>query len=212
MKGLLRKDFYLLARYGRTYGILIAMFLALYTFGKHGFFYFGYPTILVSLMGLTLTSLDEHARWDKYSDSLPVTRAQTVSGKYIILGILVLATALLTAAVSLIFARRIGTSVQTSLYLSAMIAGIGLGLPSITMPLVFKFGTEKARWVSLLATGFCIALFFIVGNVFFENLFDDMTYAPTVPLETMPLALPAGLVLYAASWLLSVKIYRKREL
>ena len=212
MTGLLRKDFYLLAKYGRTYAVLIIGFLALYAFGNHGFFYFGYPTIMVSLMGLTLTSLDEHARWDRYSDSLPVTRAQTVSGKYIVLGILVLATAVLTAVVSLVFARRIATSPQTTLYLSAMIAGVGLGLSSITLPLVFKFGTEKARWVSLLATGFCIALFFIIGSVFFENLFDDMTYAPTVPVETMPLALPVGLILYALSWLLSVKIYRKREL
>ena len=212
MKGILRKDFYLLAKYGRSYGVLIVLFLTIYALGSRGFFYFGYPTIMVSLMGMTLASLDERSHWDRYSDSLPVTRAQTVSSKYMVLGILVLATVLLTAAVSLICAGRIGISLQTTLYLSAMIAGIGLGLPSVTMPLVFKFGTERARWVSLLATGFCIALFFIIGSMFFEDLFDDISYAPTVPAETMLLALPVGLVLYAASWLLSVKIYRKREL
>ena len=212
MTGLLRKDFYLLAKYGRTYAVLIIGFLALYAFGNHGFFYFGYPTIMVSLMGLTLTSLDEHSRWDKYSDSLPVTRAQTVSSKYIVLGIMVLATVLLTAVVSLVFARRIDTSAQTTLYLSAMIAGIGLGLPSITMPLVFKFGTEKARWVSFLALGGSIALFFIIGTVFFESIFNDPAAAPTASVNTMFLSIPLGLIAYVFSWRLSVKIYQSREL
>ena len=212
MKGLLRKDFYMLAKYGRTYLILVAMFMALYAMGNHGFFYFAYPTLMVSLMGLTLTSLDEHARWDRYSDSLPITRAQTVTGKYLVLGILVLGVTVLTALVSAVFSQRIGISLPSALFMSGFLLGIGLGLPSVTMPLVFKFGTEKARWVSLLATGFCVALFFIIGSLFFEGLFDDMTYAPSANLKLMSLALPIGLVLYVASWRLSVRIYSRREL
>ena len=212
MKGLLRKDFYLLVKYGRTYLLLIVLFMALYAFGDHGFFYFAYPTVMVSLMGLTLTSLDEHARWDRYSDSLPITRAQTVSGKYMVLGILVLGVTVLTTLLSVLLSGRTGMTVKASVCLAALLAGIGLGLPSVTMPLVFKFGTEKARWVSLFATGFCVGLFFIIGSLFFEGLFDDMTYAPSVNLKLMSLALPVGLALYTLSWLVSIRIYQKREL
>ena len=212
MKGLLRKDFYMIAKYGRTYLILVVMFMALYAMGNHGFFYFAYPTVMVSLMGLTLTSLDEHARWDRYSDSLPITRAQTVTGKYLVLGILVLSATVLTVLVSALFARRIGISLKDSLFMSGFLLGIGLGLPSVTMPLVFKFGTEKARWVSLLATGFCVGLFFVLGTLWFGNLFDDMTYAPSANLKLMALALPIGAALYVVSWRLSVRIYSKREL
>lgn len=212
MKGLLRKDLYVLVKYIRSYLLLIVFFWALYIFGNHGFFYFGYPIIMISMMGLTLTSLDEHSHWDQYCASLPVTRAQMVSGKYTLLGLLMLTVTILSGLVSLLFSHRIGTSFQSTVYLAAFMLGIGLVMPSVSLPLVFKFGTEKARWVSLLTTALCIVLFFILSSLFFENLFDDITYQSYLPLEFMLLALPAGLLLYAVSWILSVKIYQKREL
>ena len=208
MKGLLRKDLYLLMKTGRMYLVISALFLAIYVLGDHGYFYFAYPSVMISMLGVSLISIDEHSRWDKYCASLPVTRAQTVTSKYLLLGVMVIAMALLSGLVAF-FSRHNHQAVSG---MTALAMGLGLFLPAINMPLCYKYGTEKARWVSFLALGGSIALFFIIGTMLFESIFNDPAAAPTASVNTMFLSIPLGLIAYVFSWRLSVKIYQSREL
>ena len=208
MKGLLRKDLYLLMKTGRMYLVISALFLAIYVLGDHGYFYFAYPSVMISMLGVSLISIDEHSRWDKYCASLPVTRARTVTSKYLLLGIMVIAMALLSGLVAF-FSRHDHQAVAG---MTALAMGLGLLLPAINMPLCYKYGTEKARWVSFLALGGSIALFFIIGTMLFESIFNDPAAAPTASVNTMFLSIPLGLIAYVFSWRLSVKIYQSREL
>ena len=208
MKGLLRKDLYSLTKLGRFYILLTVIFWVAYLMGYQSEFYFSYPTIMVSMLGISLISYDERSRWDKYSDSLPVTRAQTVTSKYLLLGSIIVVMSLLSLLVAVLATHKL----LPSFYLAATSLGISLLLPAVNMPLCYKFGTEQARWVTLLALGGSVAMFFIVGSLLFDNLFDPHSYTTRIPMTALLLLPLIGLVLFLLSWRLSVKIYQNREL
>ena len=208
MKGLLRKDLYSLVKLGKLYLIIIVGFWGAYIVGYRSEFYFSYPTIMLSMLGISLISYDERSRWDKYCDSLPVTRAQTVTSKYLLLGILVAVMSLFSVIVAIVSTHEL----LLSLYLAAVSLGVSLFLPAVSMPLCYKFGTEQARWVTLVALGGSIALFFILGSLLFDNLFDPHSYTTRIPMTALLLLPLFGLVCYFLSWRLSIKIYQNREL
>ena len=212
MKGLLRKDLYMLAKYGKTYLLITVIFPAAYVMGNSSFFFFGYPTLMVSMWGITLMSYDERSHWDLYCNSLPVTRAQVVTSKYLLVGGMIVACVIVTTAVSLIFAERIGITPPAVLLSSSMLLGIGLISSSLISPLVFKLGTEKARWAALLEICIAMLLFFGAGFLFFEDFFGGIAYSTDVPTQLMVLFAPVGIVLYVISWLVSVRLYQNREL
>ena len=208
MKGLLRKDLYSLVKLGKLYLLITLIFWGAYIAGYRSEFYFSYPTIMLSMLGISLISYDERSRWDKYCDSLPLTRAQTVTSKYLLLGILIVAMSLLSVIVAIISTHEL----LLSFYLAATSLGVSLLLPAVNMPLCYKFGTEQARWVTLLALGGSVAMFFIVGSLLFDNLFDPHSYTTRIPMTALLLLPLIGLVLYILSWRLSIKIYQNREL
>ena len=212
MKGLIRKDLYMLAKYGKTYLLITVIFLAAYVMGNSSFFFFGYPTLMVSMWGITLMSYDERSHWDLYCNSLPVTRAQVVTSKYLLVGGMIVACVIVTTAVSFIFAGRIGTTPSAVLLSSSMLLGIGLISSALISPLVFKMGTEKARWAALLEICIAMVLFFGAGFLFFEDFFGSAAYSTEVPTQLMALFAPVGIVLYVISWLVSVRLYQNREL
>lgn len=208
MKGLLRKDLYSLLKLGRFYLLLTLIFWGAYLAGYKSEFYFSYPTIMVSMLGISLISYDERSRWDKYCASLPVTRAQTVTSKYLLLGILVAVMSLLSVIVAIVSTHEL----LLSLYLAAVSLGVSLLLPAVSMPLCYKFGTEQARWVTLVALGGSVALFFILGSLLFDNLFDPNSYTTRLPMTAILLLPLIGLALFVLSWRLSIRIYQNREL
>ena len=84
MKGLLLKDFYLSWRYCRAFLVIVAVFLAVSFTGDDNIFFLIYPIMIASVIPMTLVSYDEHDKWTAYSGTLPYTRAQLVSTKYLV--------------------------------------------------------------------------------------------------------------------------------
>ena len=84
MKGLLLKDFYLSWRYCRAFLVIVAVFLAVSFVGEDNVFFMIYPIMIASVIPMTLLSYDEHDKWTSYSGTLPYTRTQLVSSKYLV--------------------------------------------------------------------------------------------------------------------------------
>ena len=85
MRGLLRKDFYLLWSYCRLMPLFLLAFIIFSAFSSDGQspFFIYYPCILSSTLPVNLLAYDDAEHWLTYCDTLPVTRRQYVSGKYI---------------------------------------------------------------------------------------------------------------------------------
>lgn len=207
MKGLLLKDFYLLTKYCRMIFIFVFVFLVCSPFfGSDYTLFIFYPCAIVSLIPMSLYSYDEREKWCDYSITLPVSKSQFVSAKYII-GLLCNLVMIFIVAIVQAF-QMINTGVFTrSGYFSIIVSLLSICLiaPSILMPFIFKFGTEKGRIVYFIVIGSICALFgiFAANQMQFSSLLDGLNII---------IIFLVSVGIYIASWLLSIHFYKKREL
>ena len=206
MRGLLLKDWYLIRKYCWSLYVIDVVFIALSLFAMSNVFIFSYPYLFGGFIPMSLYAYDEREKWKGYCLALPVSRKQYVSGKYLI-GLLSIAAVLLAglAAHTVAYLTVPG---RTADYLSILpvCATIGFLAPSISLPLMFRFGAEKARIAYIVVMCF-IASFsaiFLGGR----NMFD----VPQIASLSPAFAYAAVPVLYLLSWALSMAIYEKREL
>lgn len=211
MKGLLLKDFYQIVKSFKIYGLLVLVFSALSVWGhKNNLFIIFYPLMLVSAITFSLITLDENSKWVQYCDSLPCTRDQVVSGKYLV-GILVFLPSMLLLLLGQCLRMYLAGYFSWGELGAFLAAGVSLGAvqEALTLPCLFKFGVGRARLISMV----CMGCFFgaLVGFST-QDLFGS-AFLPT-PSGSLILVLivAVSLVLYALSWLLSIRFYQKREL
>lgn len=200
MKALLLKEFYVASKTCRSFLLVIAVFFALSFFGRNSQFFFLYPLTMVGMIPVTLLSYDERDGWDKYSLTLPCTRAQLVSAKYLI-GLIFGGVVFLLVELLLLIGLSMGGNFDF-LSMSSALLLMGLLGPSILMPFVFKFGSEKGRiaYYFVLALLFAV-IAFLIGMGFYEYL-NGFSW----------LVIGAAVLLYLGSWRLSIHFYEKREL
>lgn len=200
MKALLLKEFYVASKTCRSFLLVIAVFFALSFFGRNSQFFFLYPLTMVGMIPVTLLSYDERDGWDKYSLTLPCTRAQLVSAKYLI-GLIFGGVVFLLVELLLLIGLSMGGNFDF-LSMSSALLLMGLLGPSILMPFVFKFGSEKGRiaYYFVLALLFAV-IAFLIGMGFYEYL-NGFSW----------LVIAAAVLLYLGSWRLSIHFYEKREL
>ncbi len=207
MKGLLLKEFYMTAKYCRPFLLIVIVFLAVSFFGDDNIFFILYPVLISSMIPVTLMSYDEHDKWTLYSATLPYTRSQLVSSKYLIGLIFGAAAYVISIAATIVRMQLNGYfSLDSLLGMAVILLALGMLAPTLLLPLVFKFGTEKGR----------IAFYVMIGL---------MTAGGTIAAGLgLQFALPVGgvwilaavvliiVLLYVLSWRLSIVFYRKREL
>lgn len=208
MKGLLLKDLYIIMKYCRFYLLAVVVITLVSMF---------YPemstglSIALSIMAVTLSmttmAYDERSKWTEYCGTLPYSKAQVVSSKYIM--------SLLGEAAVILFSLILQLTVTGTenilLYLAVWGAVflIGCVFTAIIMPFMFRLGTEKARIALIIS-------FVIFSSIIIALYPDGMTATGTETIVIPPalfIALPAAAVaLYILSWYLSIIIYEKREI
>ena len=211
MKALLRKDFYLLKSYCKSYVLICAVFLGVCLVGGGNLFFIAYPAMLCSLIPVTLLTYDERSRWTEYCACLPFTRAQMVSGKYL--------TGLLCSAVVWTLSAAIlwvlpGLDMDARLFLMAVILCLSLVSPAVCLPFVFRYGTEKGRIAYYLAIGLFCALSYALMDSAGLEAGDIGTLSGTAGslLPGLGIACLICAGLYAASWVLSIRFFEKKAL
>lgn len=204
MKGLILKDFYILAKYCKSVIIILIAFVIAGFFGYDSFF-ISYPCLFGSILPVTLMTCDEKEKWNNYVQTLPISKAQYVSGKYVIGLILSSFFIILTSILQLIKMIKNNT-MDFADYGNTMLNIIAfcLLISALIMPFIFKFGTEKGRIVYLLAIGIFCTLFVMVSM-------SDTGFS-LISLGKIPAIAICGIcvALYVFSWFLSIKFYKSR--
>ena len=212
MKGLLLKDAYQIWHYAK--GVIVAtvvmMGAGVVTIMNGANFFIVYAGFLMGMMPMTLLAYDQASKFSEYSAALPVTKEQLVGGKYLI-GLCGMALAELLSMAALAAAQLLwGTvSVQITVATLLQVAMLTLLGNMILLPLTYRFGYEKARYVYYLCIGVLASLMGIAVSS------DEILLNSILPahgsLLLLVVVLAAVLVLYAASWRLSVAWYGKAE-
>ena len=157
MTGLLYKDFLALKGHLSTYVVFFVIYGGLCIAGVFSPSVLAGMVVLISIITpMTTVTSDDISRWNRFAVASPACRRGVVAGKYLFTLLMVLLSAVLVAVLLVVLALAGGLG-DGSLaeYLLATLAcgGIALLLNGVTLPLLLKFGAEKARMVSMAQIG-----------------------------------------------------------
>lgn len=229
----------IMADYAVTKGILLQQIVLSVLVSAFASIVVGNAFMLIPMMAvmiplsymLTLVAYDETNGWERYRLTFPLTRAQTVAGRYIFMIVLALGSlvlALLTHGLFYLVAPALSTlpfgaefsasmmesDLTTLAFSSAIALFIVLVLSSIIYPFSFRFGMVRAlRWVPMAL----VVIFLAAGTaVQYVNpqLFADVINWLDAP-DGVGMAIAVGVLgcaaITLASAVLATKLYQKRE-
>lgn len=213
MRGLLTKDFYLLAGQRRFFIIVSGIAALFFLTGQKVEFVVGYVTILFAFFSVSTIQYDEFNKGYTFLFTLPFDRKQYAMEKYLF-GMLVGGTALLVssaAGIALCYGRgnidlkEYGVSVLTYIFLLILML-------ALMIPIELKFGAEKGRIATFLLIFAVLGFSSYVIKITNEEGIDVFRLLEEMSLEK--LALGGGIVtllLLGASVFASIKIMEKKQ-
>ena len=208
MKGLLLKDWYMMKKYCRAYLLIAVVFIAVSLFSNDNIFFVFYPCLLCGMIPVNLLGYDERSRWMQYSGTLPYTKTQIVSGKYLI-GLLSQITILVATGVAQAAKMLIAHNFELGDFAVLMLLMLIVSTltSSICLPFVFKLGVEKGR------TAYYVMIGFVCGaSVLASSILRGQLVSEIQPNLILALVAVVGIGIYILSWYLSIVFFKKREI
>lgn len=216
MKGLVLKDFINLKKNLKIFAGLTVLYAAMALFTEDASFFSTIFMMLVAILTISLYSYDDLAKWDTYVLTMPVSRDEVVCGKYLMMLLLtligVLYSSVFTGIINIAMAR--GDFFLGFQSIGAA-AAIVILFYSITIPFIVKLGVEKARMIF-----FAVYIIPFVTILAFSKMMENgsMTIPKglldlfTIVMNNIYIILPIlDLVALGISYLISIRIYRKKE-
>jgi len=207
MKGLLLKDLYMCRAYCRNYLFIALIFIAAGFISYGNMFFMFYPCMLAAMVPVSLLGYDERSRWCDYCRTMPYSKAQIVSAKYLIglilqLAVLMICSLAMAVKLSVVESAawgELGVFLMTLVCVSCLVS-------SISMPFMFKYGVEKGRIAYYVMVGVAAG-----GSVIAAKLFEERFSLQISPSGLLPLMCGLSVLIFALSWYLSIVSYKKRE-
>lgn len=211
MKGLILKDFYVMARTIKTYILVIAIYIVAFgIMGENTASAIFVCTIVISMAPVTAIAYDEQSKWDKMASAMPVRAKDIVLAKYIFSLILSFAAARLSTLASAFISSDIYVGFADLLPVMVMAVLMAMFYHSLLFPTVYKFGTTKGRIYTMLIM-FLPAIITALLS-FFGFWTSGVIIMFTEYGELLVICSVLGvLLLYTCSVMLSVKIYKNKE-
>ena len=214
MTGLLYKDFLALKGHLSTYVVFFVIYGGLCVAGVFSPSVLAGMVVLISIITpMTTVTSDDISRWNRFAVASPACRRGVVAGKYLVTLLMVLLSAVLVSVLLLVLTLAGGLGDGSLIeYLLATLAcgGIALLMNAVILPLLLKFGAEKARMVSM-------ALFLVVfGGTALAGLAVDSGFAFPAPPAWVVAALPGLLAIlsvggFVLSYFIAQAVYAKKE-
>ena len=199
MKALLLKDYYTLGKSLRSLALIVLLWSVIPMAFLNVF-----AMIYGSMIPYSAMAYDQQSRWNTFARMLPYREKDIVLSRYV-LGWLCIAVGgaavLVFQNVLSLFSPRFGCSPWTVLAASC----VGLLLLDINVPLMLRYGTEKARMVSVLIT------FLVFASVGFLKGLDAGSPAGAAAFPALLLPAALTIIATAVSIPLSLKFYRENR-
>lgn len=207
MVGLILKDLMTIQRQMKAQAFVLVFLLVMAIFMQQSAMLLAVIVFIVTIQAITALSYDEQSKWDKYANTLPISKADIVFSKYI-LSVMLMIFGLVMALPILFFINFFTNNEITSEFFLTfnLIVTLALCSLAVLLPIYIKFGSIKGRIV-------LIALCFIPG--FLTGMFKE--YIPDMPqiflyLKQYVYLTPfGGLLLLCLSSLVSTAIYKRKE-
>lgn len=164
MKSLVLKDFYNIGHNAKA--LACSLIFGLLVFGRFSNLSFVacYCCMICSMLTVTTFSYDRCSRWTQYALVMPVSKRELVASKFIVMALFTGIGALAGGLSALGWALYQGAALRTGLLLTILalmlltfsFCQMATGL---CIPLLFRFGTENTRILSVLASVLLLVLY-----------------------------------------------------
>ena len=210
MKGLILKDLYAMGSFYRNtlFSMVIVCGCFGFSLGAEGVT--AATAIMCATMVVSTFALDERCGWPGFAAALPVARKESVLAKYAVHVIYCFAGTLMGFVISIVvnmFAEQ-KLSIAELGICAAVSFGISMLFGFVIIPIIFRFGAEKARFIMMAVIALpTIAVYLLADRTDFGGIeFTDMG------IKLIYAAVILGFILIGmASCAISIKIYSKKE-
>lgn len=209
MRGLMLNDLYNIGHNAKQILLIVVVWGICFAGSSDTGSYLVMFPVLFCMMTATTFSFDEKCGWTKYAMVFPVTRRDYVLEKYLVNFLFSLAGTLIGVALTLAANAVRGKEMDGSLGIYAMIGiCIGLLVGGVFIPLLFRFGAEKARLILVAAVLIPVGIY-----VLLQHLLEEMDIVLTQQMiEDMIYVLPVGaVILSVVTFFISVHIFSGKE-
>lgn len=209
MKGFLYKDLCLYGAMWKSYTLILGLFFTLTLFDVFDIsFLFSFFPILLCTGVVSLSSLDEQARWDRFAAAVPGGRRKAVGDKYRFALLSALFCLALEGGMALLLALAGRENALSSLVVCVASVFACLLLSAVALPLTFRFGYQKARIVTVAFTAIGVGTMTSLATMASLALRGgDKLNLWFIAAGLALLDLPA----LAVSWRVSLRIYGKKD-
>lgn len=209
MKGLLLKDGYQTVSQMKTMYLTVAVILVVWMFSTSDSYAFpiSYAAIFLGVLPVNLLGYDQNSGWVEYSLTLPVSQKVLVAEKYLVGLLCAAASVVIGGLFVVVLSLRKGAALDgTALFFVGNGVNTILLMNGISLPLMYRFGAEKARMIYILTFAGFGALI-AGGGVLVDELQTNGRFQASIGLGAALFVVV--LVLYLLSWRLSVAWYGK---
>lgn len=210
MKGLIFKEIMTIFKNNKLSIIVIPAFALFGLFNDQNMFLMIVP-VLMAMLPLGQMTHDELCHWDRYVQCMPVDKKKIVSSKYAVVIILSLISAVIIGIVMGIMNYMKNGSFNEVIFMVITSLLIGISVPCISIPINLKFGTAKGRLVYMIIVGLICGLVPIVLLSDSVKLSSQMAKLFSNTAVFGAAAMGLFFVMLFISWLISVRIYEKKE-
>lgn len=213
MKGLIIKDLCSISNYKKQYALILAFMSVWSIFSKSFSFLAMYSILLGGMMVLSVMSMDEAVHFNRYALTMPISVKTLVKEKYVLVCICIGAGSLLALIVEAIAMSTPWYEGTAEWIMINCLSSFFLIVYTITLPIIFKYGVEKARYAYMavmLVMGAVIGISVYLTRNTTVMLFDGVPHLVDNLLLTGGLWIIDAIVL-VISYQVSLKAVRNKE-
>lgn len=213
MKGLIIKDLCSISNYKKQYALILAFMSVWSIFSKSFSFLAMYSILLGGMMVLSVMSMDEAVHFNRYALTMPISVKTLVKEKYVLVCICIGAGSLLALIVEAIAMSTPWYEGTAEWIMINCLSSFFLIVYTITLPIIFKYGVEKARYAYMavmLVMGAVIGISVYLTRNTTVMLFDGVPHLVDNLLLTGGLWILDAIIL-VISYQVSLKAVRNKE-
>lgn len=207
MKGLIFKDFVNIKSQLKMYIIFVAGFFVLGMVSGATEVLSALMPMLAVLIPITAVAYDDLSGWNGFALSMPVSRADLVTARYLFTEMIMVVMAVITCTEYIAVSRNIGEAVMTTVLLYA----VSNLMFAVIMPIILKFGVQKARAIFMVIAAGAAALIVWLSGDRASAIGDAVLSVKLNDAVIFAIALAGSLLLVFISMKLSQGIYRHKD-
>ena len=209
MRGLIIKDLMVMKKTLLIYAVISVIYGWMDIRQETPGMMFAMLLIISAMVPVSSISYDERCNWDKLANITPLSRGEIVMSKYLLALVL---TAFSSAFVFVVYLVAGNMSVTENLALTYVMALMSMVYQALLLPVIIKFGSERGRTVMMF-------ILFAPVVVVMGVMKMDLPFVHTVGVfldnnqNLIPFVMTVAVaVIYVASVMLSINIYKKKDL